>query len=166
MLHPRLSGFCITSAFQNKQLVFKPHCDHLAVKKINFLICCMVICVHDDKQKLLYLKLLFILQILIMRHFPSQWAKGFILWTKWKYVITISPSYVKHSWKTRSKNMLVRVPVPYRDSSSLLSMPLWSLSRFKYCPREEIQRAKHSLPISAKNCFNRERKFSTFLTFI
>lgn len=70
--YPSLSGFCITSAFSNKQFIFKPHCNHLALKKINFLICCMIVCVHNDKQKLLYLKLLFVLKVLIIRHFSTE----------------------------------------------------------------------------------------------
>ena len=92
---------------------------------------------------------------------------------------TISPSYVRHSWKTLSKNTVVSVPVPYLRTksaalvyrwiilpittstkkeyikysviwenlqydlvlrwtnlanSSLLNMPLWSLSKFRYWP--------------------------------
>ena len=52
-------------------------------------------------------------------------------------LLTISPSYVRHSWKTRSKKTLVNVPVPYLASSCLLSIPLWSLSRLRYWPERE-----------------------------
>ena len=56
---------------------------------------------------------------------------------------TISPSYVRHSWKTRSRNTCVNVPVPYLQtnitqithSHTVMCLQLNSLDLFTDQPR-------------------------------